>query len=151
MVPSRGHLVKRGRGVIVDPKVRLTLFSLVMPRKQHCDHRGHSTAQAHTLSQWRWHPQDLCPYIVLTWCPFPWPVSVCGSLVLKGKLGLLLPSGDPGPMGPPGRQGHRGPKGEKGEKGRNICHPQESRVGLSGSGTSLCLGIAGKHSPRFFV
>lgn len=48
--------------------------------------------------------------------------------MLKGKLGLLIPSGDPGPMGPPGRHGHRGPKGEKGEKGRNTCHSLESRV-----------------------
>lgn len=151
MVPSRGHPVKRERGVIVDPKVRLailSLFSLVMPREQHCDHRGHSTARGPTLSQWRWHLQDFSQNIVLTWFPFPWPVPFSGSLMLKGKLGLLMPSGDPGPMGPPGRQGHRGPKGEKGEKGRNTCHPQESRVSLSGSGTSPSL-TAGKHSPSF--
>lgn len=131
MVPSRGHPVKREREVIVDPKVRLailSLCSLLMARKQHCDHRGHSTARGHFLSQWGWHLQDLSQNIVLIWCPFPWPVPVCGSLVLKGKLGLLIPSGDPGPMGPPGRHGHRGPKGEKGEKGRNTCHSQERRV-----------------------
>lgn len=154
MVPSRGQPVKRGRGVILDPKVRLailSLFSPVMPRKQHCDHRDHSTARGHTLSQRRWHLQDLSQNIVLTWSPFPWPVPVCGSLVLKGKLDLLIPSGDPGPMGPPGRHGHRGPKGEKGEKGRNMCHPQESRGWLSGSSTSPSLGIAGKHGPSFLV
>lgn len=84
--------------------------------------------------QWRWHLQDLSPSIVLTCSSLPWPVPVCGPVMLKGRLGLLIPSGDPGPMGPPGRHGHRGPKGEKGEKGMNICHAQESRVCLLGSG-----------------
>lgn len=83
--------------------------------------------------QWRWHLRDLSPTIILTRCSLPWPVPVHGPVMLKSKLGLLIPSGDPGPMGPPGRQGHRGPKGEKGEKGMNICHSQESRVCLAGS------------------
>lgn len=85
-------------------------------------------------AQWRWHLQDLSPSIILSWSSLLWLVPVHGPVTLKGKLGLLLPSGDPGLMGPPGRHGPRGPKGEKGEKGKNICHPQESRVYLSGSG-----------------
>lgn len=80
--------------------------------------------------QWKWHLQDLSR----TCSSLPWPVPVGGPVLPKDKLGLLIPSGDPGPMGPPGRHGHRGPKGEKGEKGMNICHLQESRGCLLGRG-----------------
>lgn len=72
--------------------------------------------------------------------------------MLKGKLGHLILSGDPGPMGPPGRHGQRGPKGEKGEKGKNICHPQENRVCLSGEACQASSGTPEKLTrPHFFV
>lgn len=117
---SRGLLVRRASGVTPDPKVRPATPSL--SRRVH---RG----------GWRWAAlgvpaplQALSPSTLPTWSPFPCLALLAGCYA-QGQLGLLIPSGDPGPMGPPGRHGQRGPKGEKGEKGRDVC-PQESGAGL---------------------
>lgn len=113
---SRGLLVRRASGVTPDPKVRPATPSL--SRRVH---RG----------GWCWAAlrvpaplQALSPSTLPTWSPFPCLALLAGCHA-QGQLGLLVPSGDPGPMGPPGRHGQRGPKGEKGEKGRDVCPPGE--------------------------
>lgn len=83
MVPSRGHPVKRGRGVILDPKVRLAIFSCsspVTPRKQHsvCRDSQHWAAQGHghptmELAPSRSQPKHHPGLVSLTLaCPCSW-------------------------------------------------------------------------------
>lgn len=86
MVPSRDHPVKKGREVILDPKVRLAILSLsrlLTAREQPCVHRGswHRAAQGHSLSTVEVAPsgsqQDLL-FLALA-CPCWWASPAQGQ------------------------------------------------------------------------
>lgn len=159
-VPSRGHPVKRGKGAILDPKVRLTILSLsspLMPRKQLCVHRDswHRAAQGHILptvevapsgSQPNHHPNSV--FLILA-CPCSWASHAQEQTWSSHSFRWPWTNG---PTRTPGAQGTK--RRERRERYEHLPFPGEQ--GLPGgewriprTQAHLCELLENPHGPIF--